>query len=824
MSFLTAVPIIEKREKEKENEKETQKDKIKEFNHVEEQYLSYLINKETKYANIEKIEKKYRIIIIEKYNKYNENKVKIEKKKIEYKRMIIDLEQELIKNYKMKNKLLQDYYDKSIDDMIREIKMKDHEQITYQNMYDRLYKTNIMIKRRIEQEIILEPIVLNQYNEYNMLKNHALVSLKSQEQMLNNMKKFKEKENEKFIEKKMKKRNKINYLDIQIQLIKNEVKNNEEKINKIKEIEDEIKEKIYEKEKTYKIIQRDIDWNKKDYYKNYIQIMKILFYLKVNSINELIPTFNHIKEEYQGLHNKFAHYNLEISKLNNRLTQQEKRLNEIKKKIELKRKNKEYHNDNLIVRRKESKIRETKFYCNLVTKNINDKFIVVQKLIDFMHLYINKIRSDLSFLISKQKIKKFTKLIIADVNLNNILEVKKSLSYLFNLFQHFSILLMKCIFSVFNNLNIEYINNNNLKKNSFLFPLFHPNIVAMFYQSLIKAIKQADVKNQIKNEAELLSNLKTNDKNNMINEKDGISQKELFNQFTEYLYREGIDIENKKAIQNYNKNLYKSNIDFFKREKNKKISILNKTPSLILNKTINSFNSTTYSSVFDSSLFLLKHPKQIMKIMEKYQNDLVFPEKENYTFRQRRSHSNQLNYKKIIVKKNTIDNFNNSFYQKNLKKEESKRHSIIGFSEEISDHSSEEYEENEKKKKVELKKKILEENRNKTRSFKDNPEMALIYKRMNDLYFLQLSYLRNKKEFGVDDFKEIYFNFQRKYMNKNKFKIKSLNKNKVIKYSRSIKNNSLDSRKLSIQKLNLSKVKSEEINNQNHSLNHLIKN
>ena len=109
---------------------------------------------------------------------------------------------------------------------------------------------------------------------------------------------------------------------------------------------------------------------------------------------------------------------------------------------------------------------------------------------------------------------------------------------------------------------------------------------------------------------------------------------------------------------------------------------------------------------------------------------------------------------------------------------------------------SEEYEENEKKKNIELRKKILEENRNKTRSFKDNPEMALIYKRMNDLYFLQLSYLRNKKEFGADDFKEIYFNFQRKYMNKNKFKINSLTKSKIIKYSRSRKNNSLDNKKL----------------------------
>ena len=177
----------------------------------------------------------------------------------------------------MKNKLLQEYYNKAIEDMTREIKMKNHEQNTYQNMYNRLYKTNIMIKRRIEQEIKLEPVVLNQYYEYNMLKNHALVSLKSEEHMLNNMKKFQDKENEKFIEEKMKKRNTINYLDIQIQLIKKEVKSNEDKINKIKDIEDEIKEKIYEKEKTNKMIKRDIDWNKRDYLKNYIQIMKILF-------------------------------------------------------------------------------------------------------------------------------------------------------------------------------------------------------------------------------------------------------------------------------------------------------------------------------------------------------------------------------------------------------------------------------------------------------------------------------------------------------------------------------------------------------------------
>ena len=50
------------------------------------------------------------ILIIEKYNQYHENKLRIEKKKIEYKNIIIDVQQEILNNYIMKNKLLHEYY------------------------------------------------------------------------------------------------------------------------------------------------------------------------------------------------------------------------------------------------------------------------------------------------------------------------------------------------------------------------------------------------------------------------------------------------------------------------------------------------------------------------------------------------------------------------------------------------------------------------------------------------------------------------------------------------------------------------------------------
>lgn len=57
--------------------------------------------------------------------------------------------------------------------------------------------------------------------------------------------------------------------------------------------------------------------------------------------------------------------------------------------------------------------------------------------------------------------------------------------------------------------------------------------------------------------------------------------------------------------------------------------------------------------------------------------------------------------------------------------------------------------------------------------------MDLIYKRMNDLHFLQLSNLKNNNKFNDNYFKEIDFDFQRKHMNK--FKIKFSNSTKRFK-------------------------------------------
>ena len=263
--------------------------------------------------------------------------------------------------------------------------------------------------------------------------------------------------------------------------------------------------------------------------------------------------------------------------------------------------------------------------------------------------------------------------------------------------------------------------------------------------------------------------------------------------------------------------------DFMKTEKKENIPslILHKNSSSLLNQSLNNFNSKTYSSLLNPKVFIKHHPKQIMKIIKKYQNDLVYSEKEN----KKKYNIPLLQLKKSILKKNNNkenNSLNYTFYQKNIKDELSHK-SINFFSEEISDHSSEEFKENERKKKIELRKKILEENKNKTRSFKDNPEMALIYKRMNDLHYLHLSYLRNKSnKVGDDSYKEIYFNFQRKY--RNKYKIKLSNSNERLKKTEKrffYKNYFLDSPKINFKKLHFNINNSQEIKIKNRSLNFL---
>ena len=86
----------------------------------------------------------------------------------------------------------------------------------------------------------------------------------------------------------------------------------------------------------YDLYKKEYNCQIKEYHRDDIEFRKILKFLNVKDVNELISNFNTIKGEYQSLHSQFKFYNAEVSNLNNSLTNYENDLNDLYEKIKQK--------------------------------------------------------------------------------------------------------------------------------------------------------------------------------------------------------------------------------------------------------------------------------------------------------------------------------------------------------------------------------------------------------------------------------------------------------------------------------------------------------
>jgi hypothetical protein len=289
MSFLTSIPInnIDKTKKEKKTPKKISNNKnnnklikknsiqqnLKKF---EEKYLSYIIKSDTKFIDVDKIENKFKNIVIEKYNKFNSNKIKIQNLKKEYNLILNEIQTELLNNYSIYNNTLINFFDKSIKKYTNLIKIKQHEITCYKNVYNRLHISNYSIKKRIESELKNDSIQLKQYSDYNIIKNLVLNSFNTHSKTLKNMRNYEFIEKEKYEKNIMKKLNKINDLEFQINLIKDAITYEEKNILKEINKKNKIKNEILNEKKKNNIIIKDIIWIGNYYFKNKLSILKIL--------------------------------------------------------------------------------------------------------------------------------------------------------------------------------------------------------------------------------------------------------------------------------------------------------------------------------------------------------------------------------------------------------------------------------------------------------------------------------------------------------------------------------------------------------------------
>ena len=137
----------------------------------------------------------------------------------------------LINNYYLKDTSMLPIYEQLIEKLKIDILTKQQEHDGYKKIYEELYNKNFALRRKVLDEIEIDRSNENFYDQYKILKNHAVVQVSKKQDSLNQIEEYQKKMLEDH-EKELKQKNKmLKDLKLEIEVFKEDEK---DLINKIK--------------------------------------------------------------------------------------------------------------------------------------------------------------------------------------------------------------------------------------------------------------------------------------------------------------------------------------------------------------------------------------------------------------------------------------------------------------------------------------------------------------------------------------------------------------------------------------------------------------
>ncbi len=722
-------------------------------------YLEFIIHEKIKYADVDKIIEYYSEKINTKLKIYNTNEILIEKKKKELKQLNMTIYSELLKNIKFSEGggKRDELYEKEIEETKKEIKHKEHQIEIYKDLYNQSYKLNFKLTKKLDKESIYCKIYEEQYQRYNDIYNNSINKMQRQEGKLNELKdsfrKFKI-INSSLISEKVQKINKLEY---EIIMIKNNVINFQETLEKLKEKNSEFKKVVDLTKNGYVVRKSEFNFIRKIYLKEYYKMFEIYQIFKVDDFEQILSEFKLIKKKYNELSLRFHEISKEIMNLTMELKKNEVKLEKTKENInekikkakkELKKFNreqvdlfniqkKEFSNVNLQI------YNECKNKENLMNICINYLLNLRNKIINSLNNSLNK--APFSFqtkLNSKYNI--FINKDLASVNINYMEKINdpKLLLFIIYLIKDTGIFIYQIIINVFYNINsiinIEQNNMNNITDIDInnvddnykinIMKLNSPIIEKEYNKQLKLSIHQLKLKKKIysRNKDDIL---KKNEKS--INS-TSIKKLNFFPSTNSMFFRESQILSKRDLISP--KDFFKDYIEYYNKN-----SIVDKNGFSGINKKL---------------------------FVERYTNDLVterkYLEMKKFEKMKKREENTRLIKEKLEEKE--INNF--------LKKEKNKK-ILQKINRKV--RKSEGEEEDEDKRKYEKKRMLIKqelEESKKPKIFKmklSNPESDRIINRYEDIRMLEYNYIKNYANFSIDPniFNEYFYNVKKKFNKRN---------------------------------------------------------
>ena len=757
---------------------ENQKNKDIIAEELKEDFLDFLMLKEPKYADFDKISEDLQKQIYENYQTYNKNLLEIESRKKILKDLLWELEKSLLSNYYVLDNSLLPQKEELIEKTKLDILTKQQEYEGYKKIYDDLYNQNYLIKRQVLDEIDIDRANEDFHDQYKLLEIHAIVQVSKKQDSLNQIEEYYKKLLEDH-EKEYKNKNKVlKDLRLEIEVFKEDEKDLIHKLRKLKAKRNEIKKQNKERQRKNYAYHENLIKNVKRFQKSFISMNKIFRSVNANNLDDVLLDVNSINGRFNNLKNMIVKKNQEISNLNAKYSRLNKEIENIKKEIKLNK----HKKVEAFTQKEQDKIFKIKTMFkaekdeqNEIREEIQKQIGVFQNGIIFLFhkikalvlnikLLKNVVPPKLFQLVQKYKNSNYR------LNYDNInKKFFKQFSFLF--FQYCNIIFYLTLRMMNSGINVEENKNKNailmvqVDKKQYL-NLYEDKIKKTLkeykHRSELKVIKQKELNEKAK-QRELQEKID----NQLMEENKSLNKKQMYKKFIEYLRakEEKKNTSKNKASNNMTKrNNSKKNSFFFTGIDSVKISRSN-----ILESSSSSSSSSSYKEGETSSQIGFKKKKEkniiipfkqkeeflevnknkLINMFSKYQNNLVKDGMPNIYVKKKVTNNGLKKSKSILTPKLVNNNFESqqfnpyfSFQKKNkTKKEEdinsknNKVHSLFDenyvYDEEEGDSEKERDEKQRKKKEI----------KNYFNAFlKINKDKANMYKKKNDLQKLQMAY------------------------------------------------------------------------------------
>ena len=757
---------------------ENQKNKDIIAEELKEDFLDFLMLKEPKYADFDKISEDLQKQIYENYQTYNKNLLEIESRKKILKDLLWELEKSLLSNYYVLDNSLLPQKEELIEKTKLDILTKQQEYEGYKKIYDDLYIKNYLIKRQVLDEIDIDRANEDFHDQYKLLEIHAIVQVSKKQDSLNQIEEYYKKLLEDH-EKEYKNKNKVlKDLRLEIEVFKEDEKDLIHKLRKLKAKRNEIKKQNKERQRKNYAYHENLIKNVKRFQKSFISMNKIFRSVNANNLDDVLLDVNSINGRFNNLKNMIVKKNQEISNLNAKYSRLNKEIENIKKEIKLNK----HKKVEAFTQKEQDKIFKIKTMFkaekdeqNEIREEIQKQIGVFQNGIIFLFhkikalvlnikLLKNVVPPKLFQLVQKYKNSNYR------LNYDNInKKFFKQFSFLF--FQYCNIIFYLTLRMMNSGINVEENKNKNeilmvqVDKNQYL-NLYEEKIKKTLkeykHRSELKVIKQKELNEKAK-QRELQEKID----NQLMEENKSLNKKQMYKKFIEYLRakEEKKNTSKNKASNNMTKrNNSKKNSFFFTGIDSVKISRSN-----ILESSSSSSSSSSYKEGETSSQIGFKKKKEkniiipfkqkeeflevnknkLINMFSKYQNNLVKDGMPNIYVKKKVTNNGLKKSKSILTPKLVNNNFESqqfnpyfSFQKKNkTKKDEdinsknNKVHSLFDenyvYDEEEGDSEKERDEKQRKKKEI----------KNYFNAFlKINKDKANMYKKKNDLQKLQMAY------------------------------------------------------------------------------------